>query len=488
MPKAPGTPLYLLWALPVVSLLCAHFDYNYFYQGTVAFLAMSAALWLYIGVSRPWVRLTVGLLSVPLLMWCCGSVALLYALCAVVWEAAAGNRRRYFSPVLVIEAVVLALGTVRFSFLGDLGQILTPKLYYTPGLSPGAEVWFAWASLPLAIILSRLCRRFTATSRKREILLTATQSVLVAGVAIAAAGIYDNRESYRAKELDYYSRIGNWDAIIEHSEITSDNYYQLILLNMALSQNGLLAEDMFRYGQNGVNGLFPPWNSTFMSAVVRSDFLFCVGDIAVAQEMAFEGYVSTTGYGSPRLLQRLVQTNLIFGAWPVAEKYLDVLSRTLAYRDWAERHRRFLYNDEAVEADPLLGEKRRSLPAENRFSISLVDDLKAIARRNPSNKTAIECYGAMILLAKDMNTFRTMLDEDYGTERLPSLPRSFQEAVISLYESYPAVWDLYGVSSEVKANFAGFRSKLLENRSKENLAEIMRVSHGDTYWFYLMFK
>ena len=94
----------------------------------------------------------------------------------------------------------------------------------------------------------------------------------------------------------------------------------------------------------------------------------------------------------------------------------------------------------------------------------------------------------MILLAKDMNTFRTMLDEDYGTERLPSLPRSFQEAVISLYESYPAVWDLYGVSSEVKANFAGFRSKLLENRSKENLAEIMKASHGDTYWFYLMFK
>ena len=49
-------------------------------------------------------------------------------------------------------------------------------------------------------------------------------------------------------------------------------------------------------------------------------------------------------------MQRLAQTNLICGEYVVAEKYLDALSNTFFYADWAERHRRFLYNDEAVEA------------------------------------------------------------------------------------------------------------------------------------------
>ena len=38
---------------------------------------------------------------------------------------------------------------------------------------------------------------------------------------------------------------------------------------------------------------------------------------------------------------------IIVGFFLVAEKYIKLLERTLAYRDWAKERRRFLYNDKA---------------------------------------------------------------------------------------------------------------------------------------------
>lgn len=48
------------------------------------------------------------------------------------------------------------------------------------------------------------------------------------------------------------------------------------------------------------------------------------------------------GYGNPRMLKRLVQTNLIYGAYPVAEKYIRILENTFYYKDWAKSQRKFL--------------------------------------------------------------------------------------------------------------------------------------------------
>jgi hypothetical protein len=67
---APRVSLYFLWTLPALSLLCVHFDLNYLWGGTVAFLAMQVALLLYIRLPRFGLRLVAGLVSVPLLFCC----------------------------------------------------------------------------------------------------------------------------------------------------------------------------------------------------------------------------------------------------------------------------------------------------------------------------------------------------------------------------------------------------------------------------------
>lgn len=127
--------------------------------------------------------------------------------------------------------------------------------------------------------------------------------------------------------MDYYARSGQWDEIIRHCHGPIKNYLYLTYLNRALAEKGELADRMFAFDQHGPQGLLASWNKTFTVSTLLSDAYFTLGEIALSQEMAFEGYVTVIGAGNPRNLQRLVQTNLIYGTYPIAEKYIRILEK-----------------------------------------------------------------------------------------------------------------------------------------------------------------
>ena len=157
----------------------------------------------------------------------------------------------------------------------------------------------------------------------------------------------------------------------------------------------------------------------------------------------------------------------------------------------AEAQEKFLYNDEAVEADPLLGNMRRNLLSENHLSqIDGFDtDLIRLAEQNPSNKAAFHYAGVFYLLAKDVTRFKTLVETYYGTDLLPSLPVSFQEAIIILSEKDPDYWKRFGVSESIVGRFTDYKRQVLAGRNNSNaLPGLMYRSYGDTYWYYYMFK
>ena len=290
--------------------------------------------------------------------------------------------------------------------------------------------------------------------------------------------------------MDYYARSGQWDEIIRHCHGPIKNYLYLTYLNRALAEKGELADRMFAFDQHGPQGLLASWNKTFTVSTLLSDAYFTLGEIALSQEMAFEGYVTVIGAGNPRNLQRLVQTNLIYGTYPIAEKYIRILEKTYAYHDWAKRHRGFLYNDKAIEADPVLGPKRKALPKESNLSgiNGLEHDLLIRAEQDPENQLPIQFTGAIYLLSKDMKSFQTLIEKYYGTPVLPSLPVSFQEAVILLAEKDVDYWKRFNVSGNVIRKFAGYRNLVVQNRNNPQLPQLIKNSFGDTYWSYYTLK
>ena len=206
--------------------------------------------------------------------------------------------------------------------------------------------------------------------------------------------------------LSIMAREHNWKGIIEKCEqegtitnLLSQNFY-----NMSLAEEGLLGDRLF---DNPCSDIRSIYNDVLLNedfAVLLSDIYYSMGHIAQSQRYAFE-LNEKKNNTSPRMLQRLVQTNIIYGHYRVAEKYLLWLKKTLFYKEWAEKQEKFLFNDVAVEKDPEYGMKRKALIADNRFSgiKGLDDDLLNIARQTRGSRqcsTTLQYLGSLYLLAR----------------------------------------------------------------------------------------
>ena len=486
----PEKALYSLYALPALALLLIQYDFNYRLQGTIAFLLCLFCLNGWTRIRRFRYRLLAASLVTPLLFWAGGPVAGLFVASMTIIEIFGNPKRGIYSLAIVAEFISIGAGSVWGLIVPEYRLAFLPDAYYHSTLETPFTLYLAWLALPVCLSLTFICPKTKFRSKRSIVLNHVSHAIIILILCWICIPRYDDRKSYTLKVLDYYARTGQWEQIIRRCQGTISNYLYLTHLNMALAEKGELGERLFAFDQHGPQGLLVPWNKTFAVSTLLSDAYFAIGEIAIAQEMAFESYMSVLGDGNPRNLQRLVQTNLIFGAYPIAEKYISILEKTFAYRDWAKRHRAFLYNDEAVEKDPLLGPKRRGLPKENCLAgIEGIDkDLLRRAEQNPEDQLPIQFAGAFYLLSKDMKSFRTILEKYYGTSVLPSLPTSFQEAVILLEEHDETYWKRFNVSEPVIRQFALFREQITRNRNNPQLARLIQTTFGNTFWAYYLFK
>jgi hypothetical protein len=258
------------------------------------------------------------------------------------------------------------------------------------------------------------------------------------------------------------------------------DYNKLPKLNLALAETGQLADKVFHYTQAGSDGIVAPWTQTVDNGELLSDIYWSMGHIAYSQRMAMETNVLDDREYNPYMMRRLIETNLVFGAYDVAGKYIKVLEKDRKYRRIARDYKIFLDNDAAVEADPVLGPKRKCIPETDFISLvrGIDEDLKDIVRANPGYHKAIEYLGVIYLLDCEMDKFKEMLDEFYGTEALPELPVSFAEAACMLSEINRGYWKEVGVSSADYKKYTDFKSRL------ENGLSLDR--YKDTFWYYIM--
>ncbi|MDR3269397.1 MAG: DUF6057 family protein [Tannerella sp.] len=488
---APHANLFICSLLPAVTFLFVIFDFNYSYTGLLAYLLMLAALYFYCLITGFAGRIVYAIMVSMLLFWLAGAVAFLFVVCIFFRELFSRPSQVYAFLVPLLLIAGLSIGGVMHAWAGDYRFLLLPDGYFTHRLQPGIVIYFPWIGLLLLLLPATLLRNRTELKPGRKPAERLVQLALVGCIFMFGLKNYVNPKTEKFNELDYYVRTEQWDKVIAQCDGNLSNYLYKCYLNLALAVKGELANQMFAFDQSGLRGLVLPENRVTHISVMQSDIYFAMGHIALAQQMAFEANVSTPGIGSPRMYKRLIQTNLITGAYPVAGKYIALLEKTRYYKSWAMAQRRFLWDDKAVEADSVLGMKRKCILSENHLSKinGLDSDLKRIARQNPAHKATIQYTGAMYLLDKNPDTFKEMVETLYGTEVLPALPKSFQEAVIILAEKNPDYWAQFGLSESIIRRYADFRQQVLANRNNTAaLPGLLHRSYGDTYWYYFMFK
>ena len=489
---APVSGLFILYVLPMLALLFMHFDFNYRVQGTVCYLMMMALLCGYMRIRNDLFRLVAGCVLVPVLFWLAGSIAVLFAGMVCLFEGLRKTPKWYISLIGVAEVLLLGVGTVYFSLMGEYRWVFGPDLYYHYTLHPKEIIYYSWICLPLVFLVAFFIRNKNSLSGKkwRAGISCIAQLAMIAAVLWWGMPKYSDAKTLKLKKLDYFARTEQWDKTIEECKGKLTNFLYMCHLNMALANKGELSDKMFNFDQRGPQGLLVQWNKSENISCMLSDIYFTMGATASSQEMAFEGYVSAMEDGNPRMLKRLVQTNLIYGTYPVAEKYISILEKTYAYRDWAQSQRKYLYNDEVVESDPILGTRRRMLPDRNSLAMikGLAGDLALFLEKGPANSAALQYLCAMYLLAKDLEGFKALVEKYYGTEFLPVLPVHFQEAVIVMSEKEPDYWKRFNVSETIVARFTDYKKQVLANRNNSAIAGLLNRSYGNTYWFYFMFK
>ena len=489
---APVSGLFILYVLPMLALLFMHFDFNYRVQGTVCYLMMMALLCGYMRIRNDLFRLVAGCVLVPVLFWLAGSIAVLFAGMVCLFEGLRKTPKWYISLIGVAEVLLLGVGTVYFSLMGEYRWVFGPDLYYHYTLHPKEIIYYSWICLPLVFLVAFFIRNKNSLSGKkwRAGISCIAQLAMIAAVLWWGMPKYSDAKTLKLKKLDYFARTEQWDKTIEECKGKLTYFLYMCHLNMALANKGELSDKMFNFDQRGPQGLLVQWNKSENISCMLSDIYFTMGATASSQEMAFEGYVSAMEDGNLRMLKRLVQTNLIYGTYPVAEKYISILEKTYAYRDWAQSQRKYLYNDEVVESDPILGTRRRMLPDRNSLAMikGLAGDLALFLEKGPANSAALQYLGAMYLLAKDLEGFKALVEKYYGTEFLPVLPVHFQEAVIVMSEKEPDYWKRFNVSETIVARFTDYKKQVLANRNNSAIAGLLNRSYGNTYWFYFMFK
>lgn len=469
--------------LPVIGLLVLHTSLSYRLAGTIALLMCLIGWYVYLSLDSIRFRWLVGVLLLSVIYLWGGSVFSLFVLGLIIGDGILNPKYRLWTTIIYLVSYFgWAIISLFVHWTGDIKDVILPDSYYE--FAEGVNwLYYIWGFYLFSLLGGYWFRKKTFPL-KWSIFLSA----ISLGVSFYFIPRVQNKIQLYAYERDWYLRNRQWEQIVKTFKNDLASVQTLNVLNLALACRGELGDKMFSYPQNGAKTLLATWDNSLMSALICTDICYQVGDIASAQKFAFEGFV-TSSNGNVRLLQRLVETNIICGSYQVAEKYIALLEKTFFYKTWASEQRTYL-TDSAVINYPEYASRRLSLQGQGIFAVSsnFLQTLKQLIDNNPQNKLALQYLSGFLLLNRNLVAFRELYDTYYHTDAWSELSLSQQQAVIALEQDSPGNWAKMGVSLATEQAYGSFAQDLADKRGYINFVEEMAKNHGNTYWFYLMFK
>lgn len=356
--------------------LCLENDY-YLFNGHIAFLLVLAVLWAYVSLSgqNKVFRLIAGIVAIPLLYHAVGSAALVFAASAFILEVSAHRIKGMWALIYPALFILTASVYVWTGMADSWEAALTPSIYYN---YPSTYFFpmYAWIIVIILIAAAAVLPDF---SRKPKTAAALSAIGLVFSFVLAG-NFYTQVHSdstYRLIKEQHWADKGDWDRIIE----TADRRQPTCLvsyLNLALAQKGQLLERFRYYNPQQIGSIMLPIPNIKLGMSLQSSVYLSWGYVSAARQAAFDANMVTAGMRNPRQLKILVQTNMAAGDRQVADKYRNILSKTLFYRDWAEN---------VPELDVML-------PSEDEYvrHDGMKGDMEDILSANPSHRIMSQFY------------------------------------------------------------------------------------------------
>jgi len=460
-------------------------DMNYHYEGVIALLLFSISLYLYVTLTQKTnilFRTITGVAFTILIYMYVGSIATLFAISTFTYDILISPSKGWKTSVYLIITLLAAFITVYKGWTVSYDYALWTKDYYDYHVEQRLWHSWSWVSVPLIMLVVKASDIIK--------LKQWAQSIICLGLIMAESFLFYhlsettvNKDFRTLAELMNSINREDWDGIINNRNLNYQNYLHLNCINLALSHQGRMMTDLFKYPQKGSQSLMVPYQAYNDINVLFSHIYYQAGIVSEAMCLSF-GTMIATPNGNPSMLKQLIKERLIFGDYEVAEKYISRLEKTFAYSGWASSMRKFLYNDDAILKDAELGMKRKCLPnMDTEFVVldGIMADLIKVSRTG--SKEAIEYAFAINMLDKDMLGVKNLVEE----KLLKDLPELVQQAITVYAEHDEEYCRSHGVSEETINRFMSFKQTVINARRTNANLQATLASFKGTFWYYYLF-
>ena len=483
-------PLTFIPSILFLNLLC---DENFMLSALIAALITLLSVQLYSLLKSRIVRICVCIFMLPVLYWFIGGIYWVFAvLCLIVeWGYFKQfSKTNWFIITISSFLLIILLPYLAHLFLQyPLTRLFWGISYYRyPEVSP-YSLFIVWLSL---LFVPLMFKYLPVESKKYNIVIYVTLQlilILFLGIQYLKSSADLNKEEIMA--YDYNVRIQNWNKVISMANHKDPNEpISVTCLNLALSKTGTMGDCMFRYYQNGPEGLLPSFQRDFTLPFVSGEVYYHLGLLNTAMQFAFEAMEAIPDFKkSSRAIKRIAEVNLLNGEYKVASKYLHILQHTLFYRQWATETLLCIGNLKMINQNPEWANlKKYRLKDDFLFSEQEKDQMLGLLFVHcPSNRMAYEYLIAYTLLTKDLKHFVQYFPLGKSLD-YKEIPAHYQEALLfatgnnnSNYEqpSFP------NISMAVKQNFSKYENIYSANMNNEAQ---LRTGFLQTYWYYFQFR
>lgn len=312
--------------------------------------------------------------------------------------------------------------------------------------------------------------------------IPATIFLLFLGFWALGAPIQKNYgKAWGKPRLEYERMIGldtevareNWDKVLKLSRKDIYMVEASYCYNLALAMKGEMGNKLLDHSQNEFYGLLfrvTGSQSTF-SNCLAGEAWYHLGAITIAEQSAITSLQASPNHTGTRYLLRLAKVSLISENKTAAQKYLNMLSKTLFYGKWA----RSILSGKMDEETSVWLDKARSNLAVTDF-VHLGNNPRSVLldllETNPENILARNYLLCHDLMRYDLEQFM----EDYSPNMIKA--RLYHEAVLIWLSQQRNL-------SEDKAAQYGVESSTLKR-----MDSFLRMpsKYKNTYWYYYLEK
>lgn len=519
----------LLALLPVAALLASNTQLGYwifylkvpgyYYMALLATLLFLSAMLLYKCLNEP-------LRMLFAVLWCfagfplMGAYALAHALlfgCYSLATAVAEKRRPVAAAVTLALAVVAIIAAPRLYYnfyttyaveyiYGAGLPVLHWNSLFVKNVTHESFSYWHWIYLywvPFALLLLSLAGFCVASPfrgglracEKSDAAVTCSVAVFV---PLFLWVFWYNDTNFRIENKQNKAMWENrWNDVAEYSRKTSDPTRQVVInKNIATLKTGKAGAEMFTY-PDGSSDILAPM-AVHLTQTGGKMLYYQYGKFNFCYRWCVEDAVE---YGwRYEYLKHAARCMLLSGEYRLAQRYLDILKRTIFYRGWAEELEKY------INEPSLIGKT-------NEFAMPLqlacypdelaVDDsfVEAYLLKNfkflPENPTPQYIEAALIstLIRKDVSGFMIVFNSYLNLCKSVRLPKHYQEGLLLFLQLdkgktvsvAPAFIDKF-VSKSVQRRLESFvaKTKRYPGMKEEEMAQYFE-EFKDTYFYFYFF-